>query len=47
MNDIETIQEMDETAETVKRSGEIADGVFEFRDLHESGYPELKSDIAS
>ena len=48
MNDIETIQEMDETTEPVKRSGEIADGVFQFGDLHESGgYPEQKSGLAS
>ena len=48
MNDIETIQEMDETTEPVKRSGEIADGVFQFGDLHESGgYPEQKRGLAS
>ena len=35
MNDIETIQEMDETTEPVKRSGEIADGVFEFGEIHD------------
>ena len=51
MNDlpeIDTIHEMDESSEPVKRSGEIADGVFEFGDLHESGgYPEQKGELAS
>ena len=46
--DFETIPEIDESTEPVKRSGEIADGVFEFGDLHESGgYPEQKGELAS
>ena len=46
--DVETINELDEPSEPVKRSGEIADGVFEFGDLHESGgYQEQKKDLAS
>ena len=45
---IDTIHEIDETTEPVKRSGEIADGVFEFGDLHESGgYPQQKGDLAT
>ena len=48
LTNIETIIEIDENTEPVKRSGEIADGVFEFGDLHESGgYPEQKGDLAS
>jgi hypothetical protein len=48
LTDIETIQEIDENTEPVKRSGEIDDGVFEFGDLHESGgYPEQKTGLAS
>jgi hypothetical protein len=48
VTDIETIHEMDETTEPVKRSGEIADGVFKFGDLHESGgYSKLNCSLAS
>ena len=48
LTEIQTIQEIDESAEPVKRSGEIDDGVFEFGDLHEcGGYPEQKTDLAS